>query len=252
MNRRHLVHGVQAASSPFSADLLCDFLAPGCTPLTQVTDRQLHIIRLARRQRCQRPTVQVPPCIAGTVLGKKLADRMLPSDWLLITAEDVPQCRSGWVPVEPSARIKHERDLGLREAKTDSCAFCQKAAASKKCTICWLTYYCDKDCQQRHWKQHKSHCVAPAWQAQEEYAIAVPDYACFLQYKVHCQRAGSHEHGGPDICVLGESTFLKRFGEAQLLRTCLTLAYAGKPAMTCMTVIRTPTRQSQLSPARLS
>ena len=120
MNRRHLVHGVQAASSPFSADLLCDFLAPGCTPLTQVTDRQLHIIRLARRQRCQRPTVQVPPCIAGTVLGKKLADRMLPSDWLLITAEDVPQCRSGWVPVEPSARIKHERDLGLREAKTDS------------------------------------------------------------------------------------------------------------------------------------
>ena len=76
MNRRHLAHGMLAASPVCSTD-----------------------------QRFQRPTGQVPPCIAGTVLGEKLLDRMLTSHWLLITEEDVPQCRSGWVPVEPSARI---------------------------------------------------------------------------------------------------------------------------------------------------
>ena len=223
MNRRHLVHGMLAAGPLGSTD-----------------------------QRFQQPTGQVPPCIAGTVLGVKLLDRMLTSDWLLITEEDVPPCESGWVPVEPSARIKHERDLGLREAKTSSCAFCQKAAASKKCTTCWITYYCDQECQHKHWKQHKLDCVAPVWQAKEEYAIAVPEYECFCRYKVQCQRAGSLEHSGPDICVLGESTFIRRFGEAQLLRTCLTLAYAGKPAMTCMTVIATPTWTTPLSPERLS
>ena len=181
----------------------------------------------------------MPPCLAGTVLGEKILYRMLTSDWLLITEKDVPPCESGWMPVEPSARIKHERDLGLREAKTNSCAFCQKAAASKKCTTCWITYYCDQECQHNHWKQHEVVCVAPVWKAKEEYAIAVPDYECFCQYKVQCQRAGSLEHCAHDISVIDQSAFIRRFGEAQLLRTCLTLAIAGKPALTCLTVIQT-------------
>ena len=39
----------------------------------------------------------------------------------------------------------------------DICATCNKAAETK-CTNCRKVFYCSKECQKRHWKEHKYDC----------------------------------------------------------------------------------------------
>ncbi len=43
------------------------------------------------------------------------------------------------------------------EEDQDLCASCQKPAESK-CTNCREVFYCARDCQKKHWKQHKFDC----------------------------------------------------------------------------------------------
>ena len=39
------------------------------------------------------------------------------------------------------------------------CSKCErKSDALKKCTACKCVWYCDKDCQNKHWKEHKKEC----------------------------------------------------------------------------------------------
>ena len=39
----------------------------------------------------------------------------------------------------------------------DICATCKKAAETK-CTNCRNVFYCSKECQKKHWKEHKYEC----------------------------------------------------------------------------------------------
>ena len=42
---------------------------------------------------------------------------------------------------------------------TKLCSACRKKSDSlKKCTSCKCVWYCDKDCQNRHWREHKREC----------------------------------------------------------------------------------------------
>lgn len=39
-----------------------------------------------------------------------------------------------------------------------SCASCNKANSTQRCSKCKEVYYCGRDCQQKHWAIHKTHC----------------------------------------------------------------------------------------------
>ena len=43
------------------------------------------------------------------------------------------------------------------ENLSGNCGFCG-ALASVKCSSCKSVFYCDRNCQKRHWKEHKSFC----------------------------------------------------------------------------------------------
>ena len=176
----------------------------------------------------------VPPCLGVSPTGRKLKDRMLSSAWERLTEVDV----SPWYePLTPYELMKQERLMGLRGPKSDNCGFCDQTAATFKCTTCWLTYYCGERCQNQHWKHHKVHCVAPACQVEEHDAVAVPDYQCFQLYKAYACQAVDQDYGGPKIVLLGETSFVYRFGKANLLRTCKNLAHRGKPTLLYIKVV---------------
>ena len=43
--------------------------------------------------------------------------------------------------------------------KEPQCAFCHsKTEDLKRCFGCKKVFYCGKQCQKRHWKEHKPHC----------------------------------------------------------------------------------------------
>ena len=45
------------------------------------------------------------------------------------------------------------------EAPTKFCSACEKTSdALMKCRACKCVWYCDNDCQNKHWKEHKKEC----------------------------------------------------------------------------------------------
>lgn len=46
-------------------------------------------------------------------------------------------------------------------ANEGDCGFCG-ALANVKCSSCKTVFYCDRNCQKRHWKQHKRLCQRPS------------------------------------------------------------------------------------------
>jgi len=38
------------------------------------------------------------------------------------------------------------------------CAFCQAKDATKRCSRCKSEWYCKRECQVKHWKDHKVFC----------------------------------------------------------------------------------------------
>ncbi len=39
------------------------------------------------------------------------------------------------------------------------CYVCHKGT-TKRCSVCRVVFYCSRECQRRHWSQHKTNCVA--------------------------------------------------------------------------------------------
>eukprot|EP01083_Nonionella_stella_P064191 167079_1 len=56
-----------------------------------------------------------------------------------------------------------------------SCATCNKIGATALCSACKCTYYCNKDCQRKHWKQHKKICKMIKEQGQQKTNTTKPD-----------------------------------------------------------------------------
>ena len=52
--------------------------------------------------------------------------------------------------MEKSENSTEEKNIG-------PCGFCG-ALAEVKCANCKSAYYCDRNCQKRHWKEHKTAC----------------------------------------------------------------------------------------------
>ena len=43
--------------------------------------------------------------------------------------------------------------------KKEMCSACgKKSSTLMKCRACKCVWYCDKDCQNKHWKEHKTEC----------------------------------------------------------------------------------------------
>ena len=68
---------------------------------------------------------------------------------------------------ESYKKLKEIKDLDLHEGyermkereRTSKCSYCGKTSESlKKCTRCLTVQYCNRDCQQKHWKLHKASC----------------------------------------------------------------------------------------------
>jgi hypothetical protein len=193
--------------------------------------------------------VSLPPCIAGTELGKTLAARMMAEDWHMHTVESVGS--QLLTPTPPYDMIRHERTLGLRSPADTNCGHCKAPDARYKCEGCWTCYYCCQSCQRGDWKKHKRCCVPFTRMAMEYDAIAVPDLKCFMQYQAYVHTKTGHptgplakhmkeQEGGVGLCVLSSEAFLERFGQGGVLRTCLHLAQHGRPAPLLIKVYAPP------------
>ena len=61
--------------------------------------------------------------------------------------------------VERTGEPENNEDADTNGTQTKKCSKCGKESdALMKCTACKCVWYCDKDCQNRHWKEHKKEC----------------------------------------------------------------------------------------------
>ena len=51
-------------------------------------------------------------------------------------------------------------NLGEVERTGASCNFCSKAQQTQTCAQCRVVFYCNSECQKKHWPQHKAACKA--------------------------------------------------------------------------------------------
>lgn len=69
---------------------------------------------------------------------------------------------------------------------------CSETGPEKRCSRCRVTYYCGKDCQVRHFKQHKNNCrrIALLWQERERtFPVVEPvQQECGICLEVHPEK----------------------------------------------------------------
>ena len=134
-----------------------------------------------------------------------------------------------WLRTEPlSGLLRVERLLGRQPLPDRVCAVCSSHTRTK-CSVCMQTYYCSSTCQRAHWSQHRDSCRVPLLTTERHLAIAVPEYRCFWAYKdwLSTQSTSENDLG---FCIMNRDDFKATFGSASMLRTCLTLAFTGRPA----------------------
>jgi len=54
----------------------------------------------------------------------------------------------------------YERPPPPQDISWGPCGICMAPVATKRCADCVTVYYCDRACQERHWKFHKAECKA--------------------------------------------------------------------------------------------
>ena len=172
-------------------------------------------------------TITVPPSIAGTAVGHKLVLRLLHNEWAFHLRTDIGAEWSVPVPVDKINKIA--RKMGKKNQPDRRCLVCL-TETTHKCSKCHEVYYCGEACQAQHWSRHRRHCKIPVPAIGENVCIGVPDFACFWQYQKALM-----EHGNSDInvgiMVMSQANFNETFGSRMLLRTIISLAVHGKPAI---------------------
>ena len=61
--------------------------------------------------------------------------------------------------VERKGEPESENEDDTNGTPTKLCSACgEKSDTVKKCTACKCVWYCDKECQNKHWKEHRKEC----------------------------------------------------------------------------------------------
>ncbi len=174
--------------------------------------------------RCVSMGTRVPECLRG-VLAMEIARRMVQEDWQYWLSEELPMDEYE----EPSVDfvLAQQKLLGIKRTHVDCpvCASCGVTGTRLvKCGKCLVTYYCNGVCQQAHWQEHKSECVAPSPKVQCQYAVALPDYAVTRGYVEACK-----SRAAMPILIVSRECFEEVFGQQEHLKTLVELAYTGRP-----------------------
>ena len=61
-----------------------------------------------------------------------------------------------------------------RQERKCKCAYCEKVLVGpqKRCGNCKVPYYCDRECQKKHWKTHRASCLATSKSLPPEHNMA--------------------------------------------------------------------------------
>eukprot|EP01084_Bolivina_argentea_P128448 227060_1 len=59
------------------------------------------------------------------------------------------------------------------------CDNCGKSGVSSRCSACQTVYYCNKQCQSDHWKNHKTQCKLMQTKNKEKTQINIDDLMKF-------------------------------------------------------------------------
>ena len=176
--------------------------------------------------------IDIPPCIANSAVGERLAARIMADTWVFLRGSEVAD---EWKQESPTNhKLKHERRLGERARPLRICYVCAKKG-HKKCSRCLQVYYCSAMCQQLHWERHSTECKPAESSLREYLAIAVPDYRCFWQYQNSlCLFQESLIKDKPrcdvvNVCIISREQFDSMYGASATLRTCVNLAVNGRP-----------------------
>ena len=168
----------------------------------------------------------IPPEIINTPLGDSLVLRMVADAWSYWHLSSIDEQRKKDVPV--AGLLKVEQLIGGEAVQPSRyCMVCNKFTR-RKCSHCLITHYCSRECQCRHWHEHKANCKVPGSKVQQHIVVAVPDYACFWQYQEWLGRQNSHDKFG--IVIMARPLFEEMFGEKCRKKTILHLAMYGKPS----------------------
>ena len=180
--------------------------------------------------------VYVPPWMAGTALGDRLAERTLSDDWARVVDADIDyQFKT---PVPLAGLQKQDRLLFPEQhqpaAQRRICAQCG-IAATRKCSVCLSVYYCCRACQEAGWRDHKQICEPYRSGTEVHLAIALPDFRVSYSY-LEWLHSTPHVPGTVDPAIVARDTFVEMYGEANLKRTFFHMAVFGKPACLVMRI----------------
>jgi len=72
--------------------------------------------------------------------------------------EEQKEINIGFDPITKIIGFKLEDAIFLVKTVKSRCDFCKKEGFMLKCSNCFGSYYCSKECQKSHYKEHKSVC----------------------------------------------------------------------------------------------
>ena len=188
--------------------------------------------------------VLVPPCVAASKVGELLGGRMLRRDWCTWGMDEIDAEWWKEVPISGLLEIQHKLGVKRGPGEDRACAVCG-AVSRTKCSLCFATHYCSRECQKTHWTVHRDGCRQPSPKVAGHVGVVMPDYACFWNFMGWLERNWRAKNQGLGIMVVTRAEFIKSYGEAAEKRSILSLALHGRPACYVCRVFSKEERQEE-------